>query len=266
MLWLQVRGGSASWLDRLFSLQLTWRDAIDILLVAIIIYNILALIRGTRAMQISIGLMLLGSTFFIARAFDLPALEVISGQILFYLPFAVIVLFQHEIRRALARVGANPFLALFRRRPPAVPYGLVIDATSVLASKKIGALIAIEGAQTLRAYEESAKAVDGLVSVELLVNIFTPDAPLHDGSVIIRGNRVAAAGAFLPLTPTPDPALAHGTRHRAALGLSEESDALVIVVSEENGSIAAAADGVLTENLSRESLHTLLANRFGDRE
>src|SRR6266566_7122835 len=101
--------------DRLFSLQFTWRDAIDILIVAVIIYNILALIRGTRAMQVSIGLMLLGSTFFIARAFDLPALEAISRQILFYLPFAVIILFQAEIRRALARMGTNPLLSLFRR-------------------------------------------------------------------------------------------------------------------------------------------------------
>lgn len=266
MIWLQVRGGPASWLDRLLSLQLTWRDAVDIFLVAIIIYNILALIRGTRAMQISIGLMLLGSTFFIARAFDLPALEVISGQILFYLPFAVIVLFQHEIRRALARVGANPFLALFRRRTTPIPYPVLLDATAILATKKIGALIAIEGAHTLRSYEESAKPVDALLTVELLVNIFTPDAPLHDGAVIIRGNRIAAAGAFLPLTPTPDPQLAHGTRHRAALGLTEESDALVIVVSEENGSIAVASEGVLEENLTRDGLLEILVRRFGEAE
>src|SRR6266576_2168636 len=142
--------------DRLFSLQFTWRDAADILIVAIIIYWILSLMRGTRAMQMSIGLMLLGSTFFIARAFDLPALEAVSREILFYLPFAVIVLFQAEIRRALARVGGNPLLALLRRRRSAIPFADIIDACLALAAKRVGALIVLEGSQTLRAYEETA--------------------------------------------------------------------------------------------------------------
>ena len=254
-----------TWADRLLSMQLTWRDAIDITIVAFIIYNILALIRGTRAMQISIGLMLLASSFFFAQAFDLPALEVISRQILFYLPFAVVVLFQHEIRRALAQVGGNPLLAVFRRRNTAIAYDAILDACEVLASKKTGALIAIEGAQTLRSYEDEAKPLDAILTRELLVNIFTPGAPLHDGAVIIRGNRVAAAGVFLPLTPSPDPLLAHGTRHRAALGLSEESDALLLVVSEENGSIAVAREGTLLENLDRPALLQLLKEHFGDR-
>src|SRR5216110_1044768 len=124
-----------NWFDRILSLQFTWRDAIDILIVAVIIYNILALIRGTRAMQVSIGLMLLGSTFFIARAFDLPALEAISREILFYLPFAVIVLFQAEIRRALARMGGNPLLAFFTRGAAAGAFESVAQATEVLSAK-----------------------------------------------------------------------------------------------------------------------------------
>jgi diadenylate cyclase len=251
-------------LDRLFAVELTWRDAVDIVVVALIIYYILFLIRGTRAMQISIGLLVLGSTFFVARAFDLRALEVISAQILFYLPFAIIVLFQHEIRRALASVGANPFLARLRRRGRHIPYADVIDAAIILSAKRIGALIVIERTQSLRMFEEGAKRIDGLLSAELLVSIFTPGAPVHDGAVIVRDNRVAAAGAFLPLTPTPDPTLAHGTRHRAALGLSEESDALIIVVSEENGSIAAATEGELHENLDRSMLMQLMTERFGD--
>lgn len=241
----------------------TWRDAADIVLVAIIIYSFLNLIRGTRAMQVSIGLMLLASTFFIARAFELSALEVISREILFYLPFAVIVLFQSEIRRALARVGGNPFLALFRRRNGGVPFGPILDACESLAAKGIGALIAIEGAQTLRMYEDEAKPLDALVTSDLLVSIFTPGGPLHDGAVIVRGNRIVAAGAFLPLTQAADPKLAHGTRHRAALGLSEDSDALLIVISEENGSIAAANEGKLYENLDRPMLHQLMTERFG---
>jgi len=252
-----------NWFDRLVSLQFTWRDAIDVVVVAIIIYYILTLIRGTRAMQVSIGLAILGSTFFIARAFDLPALEAISREILFYLPFAVIVLFQAEIRRALARMGRNPIAALFGRRHSAIPFDEILDACDVLAPRRIGALIVLEGAQTLRNYEESAKHIDALVSSDLLVAIFTPGGPLHDGAVIVRRDRVVAAGAFLPLTASADPKLGHGTRHRAAVGLSEESDALMIVISEENGSIAVAADGALHENLDRASLLQLLTHRFG---
>ncbi len=251
--------------DRLLMLQLTWRDAVDIIVVAVIIYSILALLRGTRAMQVSIGLMILGSTFFIARALELPALEAISREILFYLPFAVIVLFQAEIRRGLARMGANPLAAAFRRHHNEVPVETIVNACEILASRRIGALIAIEGGQTLRAFEDGAKPVDALVSSELLVSIFTPGGPLHDGAAIIRGPRIAAAGAFLPLTDKADAALAHGTRHRAALGLSEESDALVIVVSEENGSIAVAAEEKLTENLTRQSLLELMTGRLREK-
>jgi diadenylate cyclase len=250
--------------DRLFSLQFTWRDVVDILIVAIIIYSILALIRGTRAMQISIGLMVLGSTFFIAHAFDLTALEAVSRQILFYLPFAIIILFQQEIRRALARVGGNPFLPFLRRSNGKIPYDAILNACDVLSSKTMGALIAIEGRQTLRMYEDGAKPVDALVTTELLVSIFTPGGPLHDGAVIVRGNRIAAANAFLPLTATPDPKLAHGTRHRAALGLSEESDALIIIISEENGSIATASEGTLREHLDHEALRSAMIERFGE--
>ncbi|HJQ38204.1 MAG TPA: diadenylate cyclase CdaA [Thermoanaerobaculia bacterium] len=250
--------------DRVFSLQFTWRDAVDILIVAIILYGILALIRGSRAMQISIGLVLLASTFFVARAFDLPALEAISRQILFYLPFAIIILFQQEIRRALARMGGNPFLPFLRRNNGHIPYDAILNACDVLSSKKMGALMAIEGGQTLRMYEDGAKAVDALVTNELLVAIFTPGGPLHDGAAIIRGNRIAAANAFLPLTGTPDPRLAHGTRHRAALGLSEESDAFVIIISEENGSMAVASEGALREHLDREQLRAALVERFGE--
>lgn len=252
-----------SWIDRLLSLQFTWRDAVDVLIVTVILYNLLALIRGTRAMQISIGLMLLGSSFFIARAFDLPALEAISRQILFYLPFAVIVLFQHEIRHGLARVGGSPLLGWLRRRRSAVPFEKIAEACEILSARRVGALIAIEGSQTLRMYEESARPLDALLTTDLLVTIFTPGGPLHDGAVIVRKNRIASAGVFLPLTASADPALAHGTRHRAALGLSEESDALIIVISEENGSIAIASEGVLRENVDRDALAQAFRSRFG---
>lgn len=249
--------------DRVFQLNPTWRDAVDILIVALIIYYILALIRGTRAMQISIGLVLLGSTTFVARAFDLPALEAISRQILFYLPFAAIVLFQQEIRRALANMVGDPMSIFLRRQSGGLPIDAILDACDILAAKQTGALIAIEGQQTLRMYAEVGKPIDALLTAELLVTIFVPGNPLHDGAVIVRGKRIVAANAFLPLAATPDPKFAHGTRHRAAIGLSEESDAFVIVISEENGSIAIAVDGMLDENLDRRSLGALLASRFG---
>jgi diadenylate cyclase len=251
--------------DRLISLQFTWRDAADVLIVAIVLYNILALIRGTRAMQVSIGLIVLASSFFVARAFDLPALEAISREILFYLPFAVIVLFQTEIRRALARMASNPLMAIFGRSRTQPPFDAILDAAEILSAKRIGALMAIERTQALRMLAESAKSLDALVSAEILVSIFTPGGPLHDGAVLIRGDRIISAGAFLPLTASADPKLAHGTRHRAALGLSEESDAVVIVISEENGSIALASDGTLHEHLDRAAVRALLEERLRGR-
>lgn len=255
-----------NWLTRVTSLNPTWRDLVDVAVVALIIYYILALIRGTRAMQISLGLMILASTFFVARTFDLRALEAISAQILFYLPFAVIVLFQQEIRRALARMVGDPLAIFFRPRASEVPYESILNACDVLASKRYGALIAIEGRQTLRMYADGAKPLDAVVTAELLVTIFTPGSPLHDGAAIVRGNRVVAANAFLPLTSSPDPALAHGTRHRAAIGLSEESDAVVIVVSEENGATGVAVDGKLTEGVGRAELLRVLTERFGPQQ
>ncbi|HKB79723.1 MAG TPA: diadenylate cyclase CdaA [Thermoanaerobaculia bacterium] len=251
-----------TWFDRIATLNFTWHDAADILIVSFIIYNILALIRGTRAMQMFIGLAVLASTFFVARAFDLPALEAISREILFYLPFVIIVLFQHEIRRALARMGGNPLLSFLGRGVSATAYDEIANAAEILARRRIGALLALERTQSLRAYAEAAKRIDAVVTTELLVTIFIPGGPLHDGAVIIGGNRVIAAGVLLPLMTAADPRLSHGTRHRAALGLSEESDALVVVISEENGSVAAATEGVLYESLGRAELLRLMRDRL----
>jgi len=183
--------------DRLLQLQFTWRDAVDVLIVAFIIYNILALIRGTRAMQVSIGLIVLASSFFVARAFNLPALEAISREILFYLPFAVIVLFQTEIRRALARMTSNPLMAFFSAGHTNVPADAIVAASRVLSANRIGALIAVERTQSLGMYAEAAKPVDAVVSSELLVSIFTPGGPLHDGAAMVRVHDVRETVDFL---------------------------------------------------------------------
>src|SRR5438067_9188914 len=153
-----------NWYDRLLQLQFTWRDGVDIVIVAFIIYNILALIRGTRAMQVSIGLLFLAGSFFVARAFDLPALEAISRETLFYLPFAVIVLFQTEIRRALARMASNPLVALFSPAAANVPSEAIVRACSILAANRVGALIAVERTQSLAIYAEAAQPVDAMVT------------------------------------------------------------------------------------------------------
>ncbi|HEY0591159.1 MAG TPA: diadenylate cyclase CdaA [Thermoanaerobaculia bacterium] len=242
--------------DWIARLEFGWRDAVDILLVALIIYGIIRLIQGTRAMQMSIGLAILGLTHLIAKG-RFVALELITGQILFYIPFAIIVLFQHEIRRALASMGRG-WVDILRNRGNEPQFDALVSASKELARRRVGALIAVERTQSLRMYIETGKPLDALISAELLQNIFTPSAPLHDGAVIIQGNRIAAAGTFLPLSSSVELPEHYGTRHRAALGLSEESDAFIVVVSEENGAISAAFDGRLDENLKPAELAHLL--------
>ncbi|HXI12797.1 MAG TPA: diadenylate cyclase CdaA [Thermoanaerobaculia bacterium] len=254
--------------EQLQSLQFTWRDAVDILIVAFVLYMVLRLIRGTRAMQMSIGLMVLGAAYLVARALDLAALEAISRQIFFYLPFALVVLFQNEIRSGLAAFGKNPLQALPGGETSAAQIvAPIVEAVRLLAHRKVGALIAIERTQSLRLFIERGKLLDARLTAELLGNIFTPGAPLHDGAVIIQQGRIAAASVLLPLSATTE-VKGHGSRHRAAVGLSEETDAFVIVVSEENGSIAAASDGVLDEHLTAEGLSDRIEKvltRRGDR-
>lgn len=249
-----------TFLERLQSLEFGWRDALDILIVAFIVYNLLLLIRGTRAMQMAIGLLAIIGSYFIARTLDLLALEAISREILFYLPFAVIVLFQHEIRRALTSLGLHPLLPFLAATNRETNLAEVVEAASELSKRKFGALIVLERTQALRAYCESGKPIDSVLSADLLVNIFTPNTPLHDGAVVIHENRIVAAGCFLPLSTTVKLAKEYGTRHHAALGASEETDAITVVVSEENGSIAVAFQGRLHEHLSPASLTALLTS------
>lgn len=240
------------------SLQFGWRDAIDVVAVAVIIYYILKLIRGTRGMQMAFGLFLLGAAYLLARALDLVALERLARDIFFYLPFAMVVLFQNEIRAALANVGRNPLAAMFGMKRHRPDLEAVVDASVQLARRRVGALIVLERTQSLRMYVESGKQIDSLISAELLVNIFTPNTPLHDGAVVIQAERIAAAAVFLPLSASMDVPAEYGTRHRAALGVSEETDAVVVIISEENGSIAIAREGRLSFDLSRERLLEIL--------
>lgn len=231
-----------------------WRDLIDILAVAIVVYNLLLLIRGTRAVQMLLGILFVGGVYYVSRVAELSTLRRLLESLLIFLPFAIIVLFQHEIRRALASFGRNPLWGFSRTQQVESTFHEIVLAATSLSSRRIGALIVIERLDGLRTYVENGIAIDAVVSYDLLINIFTPGTALHDGAVIVQGDRVAAASSFLPLSLNPELSKDFGTRHRAALGISEETDAVAVVVSEETGVISLAFDGELVRGLDPKSL------------
>lgn len=237
---------------------LTWRDMLDVILVAVVIYNLLLLIRGTRAVQVLIGILLVAAVHYVAGALRLVTLQRVIEAFLIVLPFAIVVLFQQEIRRALAQFGRYPLWGLATHQKVETSFDQIVLASTTLASRKVGALIVIERLDGLRNYIENGITLDALISYDLLLNIFSPDTPLHDGAVIIQNDRLAAAGCFLPLTSNPELSKAFGTRHRAALGMSEETDALAVVVSEETGTISVAFDGTMTRDLDSRTLRNTL--------
>jgi diadenylate cyclase len=233
---------------------LSWRDVVDVLLVAVLVYYLLQLIRGTLAAQILAGLLLVGAVYYLARLLGLVTLRSILGNLLIFLPFAMIVLFQDEIRRALASFGRSTLWGLAAQRKAEITFNEFAVAATALSARRIGALIVIERLDGLRSYIENGIRLDAQLSYDLLINIFTPDAPLHDGAVIVQGDRIAAAASFLPLTKNPELSKDFGTRHRAALGISEETDAVAIVVSEETGIISVAFGGKLSRDLDAKGL------------
>ena len=225
---------------------------------ALVFYNILLLIRGTRAVQMLYGMILLAGVYYVARLTELHTLETILENFLILLPFVIVVLFQQEIRRTLARFGRNPLWRLTGQHKGEAIFQDIVLAATHLSSRKIGALIVIERTEGLKSFSENGIALDANVSYDLLVNIFNPDSPLHDGAVIIQGEKIVAAACFLPLTLSADLSTEFGTRHRAALGISNETDALAVVVSEETGTISVAFDGELTRGLDSQSLRNQL--------
>ncbi len=235
-----------------------WKDLIDIALVAIVAYNLLLLIRGTRAVQALVGILLIGGVYYVASSTGLAALESLMEKIFVALPVLIVVLFQQEIRRALSSFGRNPLLGLGAHEEAATAINDIVLAASGLSSDRIGALIIVQRLQGLRNYVESGIVLEAKVSYDLLINIFNPETPLHDGAVIIQGDRVAAAACFLPLTQKANLSKEFGTRHRAALGISEETDALAVAVSEETGKISVALGGRLIRDLDAKNLRNNL--------
>jgi len=237
----------------------TWWDVLDILVVSILIYEVLKLIRGTRAVQMAVGIASIVGLFYLSRGLRLETLNWLIRNTLGYVVFAAIVLLQADIRRALVHLGRGK---LFRRLESKnsdddTVEELVVAATT-LAAKKTGAIVVIERSIGLRNYIESGIPLDAKLTYDLLVSIFQPTSPLHDGAVILQGDRAAAAACFLPLTINPRLSRELGSRHRAAIGVTEENDAVAIVVSEETGRISVVEDGDLEHDIDSERLRERL--------
>lgn len=241
---------------------LVLRDVGDILLVATLIYVVLAFLKGTRAMQVAVGMAFLGAAYFLARRLGLITTWAILDTVLTYVVLIVVVLFQDDIRRGLMRVGRGPFFRNQKTAKETQVIEEVLKAASSLAAKRIGALVVFERSAALDEFIEEGTVLDADVSKELLFTIFIPsyENPMHDGAVIIREGRVWQAGAFLPLTGAKDRTL--GARHRAALGISEQTDAVVVVVSEERGAVSLCFDGNIVRGLDVGSLRDALFGLF----
>lgn len=237
------------------------RNILDIALVFVIVYVVLRLLRGTRAVPTMVGLVLLFLLYWLAVSQDLSTLEFVLRYAVVYVGFAIIVLFQSEIRQALIYFANRlryPILRRQRGQFGGSIYDEIVLAVTTLASDKIGALIVIERAVGLRNFIDAGVQVDAAIGYDLLVTIFNPATPLHDGAVIIRNERIAAASVFLPLTKNPEISREMGTRHRAAIGITEGTDAISIVVSEETGLITYVKGGVVTRNIDPPQLRKLL--------
>ena len=246
--------------------SVAWWDLLDIAIVSVLIYELLLLIRGTRAVQMALSGAFLIGLFFLSRWLQLETVNWVIRNLAGYVVFAIIVLFQSDIRRALAHFGRAPFFRYFERTQSTdETIEELVVTTSSLAAKRIGAILVIERQIGLRNYIEGGIPVDGLVTYDLMASIFQPGSPLHDGAAIIQGDRVAAAACFLPLSVDPRLSRELGTRHRAALGLTEENDAVAIVVSEESGGVSLVMDGTLERGISPEALRTRLSSLVGRR-
>jgi diadenylate cyclase len=234
---------------------------LDILLVALIIYEVLVMIRGTRAAPMLAGLAAVAAAFYLARIGELVTLNWLVSHLLPYVVFALIVVFQSEIRHVLSDVGRR---VSFLRGSPAEgdSYDDIVLAANLFSQHQTGALIVIEREIGLRTYVESGVAMDARLSYDLLATIFRPSAPLHDGAVIVQKDRLAAAACFLPLSMNPVLSTQMGTRHRAGIGITEETDAIAVIVSEESGAISVAVGGKIDRDLTVEQLRERLGSEL----
>jgi uncharacterized protein (TIGR00159 family) len=238
--------------------EFSWVQVLDILIVALIIYQLLQFIRGTHAVQIAVGTMLLVAFYWISQLMNLEAVNWLLRTFLPYVVFGLIVIFQAEIRKGLAHLGKTPLLGAFGRERPEEVVDEIVLAATTLASQRIGAIVVMEREMGLRSYIETGIGLDALLTYDLLISIFNPKTPLHDGAVVVQGNRIAAAACFLPLTVNPALSRTLGSRHRAAIGITEDTDAVVVVVSEETGTISLVAGGRIRREYDGPALKAAL--------
>lgn len=242
--------------------MIRWQDILDIALVATVLYWLFLILKGTRAFQMLVGLALLLLASVISKSAGLSTMDWLITSFWAQVVLVIVILFQPEIRRALAQIGQNPFFRTLTASEESRTLEEIIRAVVLMANKRMGAIIVLEQESELKDIVEVGVAVDAKLSKELLLSLFMPYSPLHDGAVIIKGNRLVAAGCFLPLTLNPEVSKMLGTRHRAALGVTEETDAVVIVVSEETGAISVIIGGKLTRELDAASLRRVLTRIF----
>jgi diadenylate cyclase len=235
-----------------------WLDLLDILIVAFLIYQLLQFIRGTHAVQMALGALVLVLLYWLSQMAHLETVNWLLRTFMPYLVFGIIVVFQAEIRKVLAQLGKTPIPGVFGSPRTEEVIDEVVLAGTTLAAQRTGAIVVIERDMGLRSYIETGIALDAYVTYDLLISIFNPGTPLHDGAVIVQGNRVAAAACFLPLTVNPQLSRELGSRHRAAIGVTEDTDALAVVVSEETGVISLVVGGRIRRELDGASLKSAL--------
>lgn len=257
--------GVLDWLARYRFLLPQPTDVVQIVIVAIGVYYILQLLARTRAMQMLFGLLLLAVIYFASELLGLALIGTILEYAFQYGVIAALIVFQPELRNALARLGQSPMMRIFNRMEESQVVEELVEGVERLSRAKIGGIVAIQREVGLDEYADTGTRIQARVSADIIVSIFAPYGPLHDGAVLVDGDTLIAAGVILPLTQFPVADKSLGTRHRAAIGLSEETDALVIVVSEENSQISMAQRGRLERNVSSERLRAALSGVAGMR-
>lgn len=242
--------------------EFRWQDIVDITIVTFVIYRLLLLIKGTRAFQMLMGLVILFAAFVVSRWAGLYTVEWLIQSLWSYIVLTLIILFQPEIRKALAQMGQNPLTQRLAAVEESRNIEEIIRASVSLANKKIGAIIVIERKSELKDLIEMGVQLDAKITRELITSIFLPYSPIHDGAIVIKGDRIVAAGCFLPLTLATNISKSLGTRHRAAIGVTEEADAVTIVVSEETGAVSVCIGGDIIRELDTNSLRRILTDIF----
>jgi diadenylate cyclase len=246
--------------------QIRWQDVLDIILVSIILYRMILIVKGTIAARMLAGVAVLLLALFLAKYMQLYTMDWLIQSFWTQVVIAIIVIFQPEIRKALAQMGESSFLQSFTSAEELKSLDEIVKATVALANRKIGALIVIERDVSLREYVEIGTQLDAKVNKDLLLSIFHPSSPIHDGAIVIKGNRISAAGCFLPIRLGTAVSKTYGTRHRAGIAITEETDAVAVIISEETGTISLAIDGKINAPLDMGKLRDMLTKLFTEQK